>query len=225
MAAGRSVTVNVNTDCTRLLSKVKNMETRLAWAVVNAINEGATEIQKAERANARKKFTVRMPAFIDRQIAVIKPFASVNKRVAYAEVAIGQKDRLLLASFETGGTKEPRPGRETIAFPVIESPTRLTERSMVPKALYLMALKFKAARGGRMYIGKEIGMYAIKGVGVFIAGREGQPSTMIYSYRRSWTIPKILGWLRLAKNVGTLAMQRRLFKEVSVSWDRAGKPI
>ena len=65
--------------------RLRNGQRRLAYAVVNAINNTAKRIQEAERRRVEEEFTVRKRDFLRREAAKIKPFASVKQGRPYAE--------------------------------------------------------------------------------------------------------------------------------------------
>jgi len=233
VATRGTLVVNINTDCTVLLRRTKHYDKRLAYNVVAAINESALAVQAAERVNVRKKLHVRIGPFIDRMIAVVKPKASVLGKRAFAEVAIGQKERLILALTETGGRKDPKVGKN-VAIPYRTGPARRTLEESVPKALYMTALKFKKAKKGSALIGKRVGggkskgaaadtgFYIIPDVGVFLRTRKGQKSQLVYAFKERWKVPKALGWLLLAKKVAERSVQLALFREVSKTLRREG---
>ena len=131
-----------------LLSGLRNAEKRMAFAVVNALNRTAREIQAAERKKIEATLTVRKKEFILRQAAVIKPFASVKKGIMSATISVGAKPRLLLAAFEEGENREGQKalrslGESGVAVPVIGG-ARRTKRSIVPEELWISKLKLKA---------------------------------------------------------------------------------
>lgn len=91
---------------------LRNGNKKIAFAVVNALNETIKEVQKAQQAAVAEAFTVRMPAFIKREAGVIKGsgggsgFASVGQKRFSARIQIGQKKRLLLSGFESGRQRD-----------------------------------------------------------------------------------------------------------------------
>ena len=106
--------IDLQIDSAPLVLRLQNGQRRLAYAVVNAINNTAKRIQAAERRRVEQEFTVRKKEFIRREAAVIKPFASVKQGRPYAEIGVGQKPRLLLSAFERGAERKPfTPGRPT----------------------------------------------------------------------------------------------------------------
>ena len=77
--------INLRIDSTALVLRLQNGQRRLAYAVVNAINNTAKRIQEAERRRVEEEFTVRKAQFMRREAA--KPFASVRQGRAYAEMS------------------------------------------------------------------------------------------------------------------------------------------
>lgn len=90
--------IDLQIDSAPLVLRLQNGQRRLAYAVVNAINNTAKRIQAVERRRVEEEFTVRKKDFISRQAAVIKPFANVQQGRPYAEIGVGQKPRLLLST-------------------------------------------------------------------------------------------------------------------------------
>lgn len=136
-------TINVQVDDSELLSRMHNGEKRLAYAVVNAINNTAIRIQSDVQAGVEQRFLVRDPAFLLRQAAVIKPFASVGQGRPYAEISVGQKDRLLLSEFESGGERLAFVGQHP-AIPISGGPARPTFSGRVPPEFTFQGLRIVA---------------------------------------------------------------------------------
>jgi hypothetical protein len=123
------VKIDLQIDTAPLLLRLKNGEKRLAYAVVNAINSTAKRVQEAERERVLRAFVVRKRDFILREAAIIKPFASVKQGRPYAEISVGDKQRLLLRKFEQGAAREPfTPGAKSVAVPLLGRPARPRSR-------------------------------------------------------------------------------------------------
>lgn len=144
-------TVNVQVDNAQLLLRLRNGEKRLAYGVTNAINRTVRRIQAAERENAEQGFTIRRQQFVLQNIAVIKPFASATQGRPYAEIAVGQKPRLLLSIFERGGARPlGTPGAKSAAVPIIGGPARPTFASQVPADFTFKSLSIVKVREGQV---------------------------------------------------------------------------
>lgn len=92
-------------DILKLVDKTAKAQKNLAFSVVQGINATALKIQEAQRENLAKNFTLRTgntTQFMQRQVAIIRPFASVGRGRIYAEVAVGQRSKLLLGGYEDG---------------------------------------------------------------------------------------------------------------------------
>lgn len=115
------------------------------YAVQQALNATALDIQTAERARLGAEFTLRRKDFIERQGAKIKRFAT--KAVPSVEIGVDPKADFL-AKFETGGTKTPRAGSD-LAIPegVRRNKADIVTRGNRPRAL-LDRLGKKAGAGG-----------------------------------------------------------------------------
>lgn len=143
--------IRVSVEVAPLLLRLRNGEKRLAFATVNALNKTALRIQQAERDHLDRAFEVRRPEFLRRQVAVIKreSFASVRAGRAFVEIAVGQKPRLLLSSFEQGGERRPFKGKR-VAVPLTGSPARPSFASAVPTELRFRALRLVRVRAGEV---------------------------------------------------------------------------
>lgn len=142
--------INVDIDSAVLLKRLRNGEKRMAFAVVNALNNTAKKIQEAERQHARSTFHLRPtnpPNLIEKNVAIIKPFASVGRGVPYVEISVGQKKRLLLSQFERGGVRTPARGKAS-AVPIIGGPARPSFDNPVPAPFTFKGLKIVKKRGG-----------------------------------------------------------------------------
>src|SRR5690606_34935368 len=85
-----------------------------------------------------------------RQAAVIKPFASVKQNRAFAEIAVGQKPRLLLSAFERGAERKPfTPSARRVAEPVVGGPARPRFSAAVTPELRVGKLRFGRTETGR----------------------------------------------------------------------------
>lgn len=72
--------IDAKLDVAKLVDKTTKAQRNLAYSVVQGLNATARQIQDAQRAELRKTFTLRTEntqRFLTRQIAIIKPFASV----------------------------------------------------------------------------------------------------------------------------------------------------
>lgn len=130
--------IDFDMDSKELQERFELSEKNLAYATVNAINKTAMQVQAQAKDNLRRKFVLRSD-FLLSQAAIIKPFASVKKGVLSAEVAVGQKPRLLLADFEAGAQRVPFVGSR-VAVPITGSAARPSFQSKVPSDMRISAL-------------------------------------------------------------------------------------
>jgi hypothetical protein len=161
--------INFQIDSAQLVLRLQNGQRRLAYAVVNAINNTAKRIQNAERLRVEEEFTVRKKEFIRRQAAIIKPFASVRQARAFAEIAVGQKPRLLLSAFERGTERKPfTPAAQRVAEPVVGGPARPRFSQPVTPELRIGKLRFDRTKTGRRRAAvTRTKTYLVPKVGVF----------------------------------------------------------
>lgn len=120
--ARRDIEIKVNASAT--ISLLSYGGRQLDYATANIVNAAALAAQVALRKRVRAAVTVRKPAFIDRQIAVIKPFASASQSRYFAVVSVGVAQRLFLADLEAGGLRRPTTGAKAIAAPITGTPAR-----------------------------------------------------------------------------------------------------
>lgn len=216
--------INAPIDSTSLILRMKNGQKRLAYAAVNAINHTAKRIQKAERERVEREFTVRKSEFMRRQAAVIKPFASVKQGRAFAEIAVGQKPRLLLSQYERGAVREPvTPGASFVAEPVIGGPARPSFADPVPAELRMKRLRFDPMKSGkRRKAVTESKTYLIPGLGIF-QRRQGE-SRMVYIFTRGKRLKPRLRWQRTAQAVSDKWFREEFEREVvkAVAHSRGG---
>lgn len=162
--------IDVKIDNSELIRRLENGQRRLAYAVVNAINDTAKRIQRAEVQSLEKRFTVRSD-FVRRRVAVIKPFANVRQGRAYAEIAVSAEKapRLLLSAFERGSERKPfTSGARHVAEPVIGGPARPRFSQIVPPGLRVSKLRFDRTKTGRRRAGvTRTKTYLVPQVGIF----------------------------------------------------------
>lgn len=198
--------VDLAVDVSRLQERFgsgSRADRRVAFAVVNAINETAKTAQRAVQLHVQDEFTIRQP-FVLRQAAIIKPFANVRKGIPYAEISVGRRRRLLLSQFEEGGLREPFKGKESVAVPVEARPSKTAS---VSEELHVQRLGIKRKRGkdGRVTFEGERGTYLIPRKGIFQRITAGL-SRVLYVLARPFRLEKKLGFV---ETVSTVA--RRVF--------------
>ncbi len=161
--------IDLKIDSAPLVLRLQNGQRRLAYAVVNAINSTAKRIQETERRRVEQEFTVRRHEFIRREAAIIKPFANVRQGRPYAEIAVGQKPRLLLSAFERGAERKPfTPTATRVAEPVVGGPARPQFSAQVTPELRVQRLRFDRTKTGRCRAGvTKTNTYLVPKVGIF----------------------------------------------------------
>lgn len=197
--------IDAKVDVKGLVDKTLKAQKNLAYSVVQGINATAKQIQTAERASLMKKFTVRTAntkTFLERQAAVIKPFASVGQGRLFAEVSVGQRPKLLLSSYEEGAQRKPFKGK-VIAQPVTGNSARKSFKDPVSQQFTFkaMALKAKTVNGHKEYVGRN-GTFTVPGVGVFRRFGSGKAGAeLLYHYASSQKLPRKLGWRQAAQAI------------------------
>jgi hypothetical protein len=134
-------------DVRQLQRKLDGLSARnIRYATANAVNATAKRVQQEARRNVAEFFTLRDSTrqFMEKQAAVIKPFAKPTDPNPFADVAVGQAKRLLLSEFEEGAPRKPfTPGAKSVAVPITGSAARPTFAARVPAALQLKNLRLK----------------------------------------------------------------------------------
>jgi hypothetical protein len=143
--------LDVRVDASSAIALLTLGKKRLDYASVNAVNSTAKRVQAAEKEQVGRAFTLRdKRSFIERQAAIIKPFASVPANRYFAQISVGQKPGLLLSSFEAGGARprtSPLPSKG-VAVPVTGGPARPSRTSPVPSSFRLANLRIIRVQGG-----------------------------------------------------------------------------
>lgn len=171
--------IDLQVDDTDLLLKLRNGERRLAYAVVNAINVTAKEVQKAEFEHVRREFVVRKAKFFFGSesrpggvAARITTFASVGRSRPFAEITGGRTSkggdqaaerRLLLTTFEEGGRRRPfTRGAKSVAVPLTGRPARPGFNRGVDPRFTFAGMRLQAFRGKKRVRlprrGKKVGV-------------------------------------------------------------------
>lgn len=160
--------IDLDIDSKELILRLENGQRRLAYAVVNAINNTAKRVQAAEHEHVRSKFEIRQEKFFfgspERPGGVaarISPFANVRRAIPYAEVAIQAPagrgawgKRTFLSIFETGGLRPKSRQAKRIAVPITGGPARPTFASTIPPEWTWGGMHFVAYRGGKKVVRK-----------------------------------------------------------------------
>lgn len=224
-------TLNVKVDQALLLQRLEKGHKRFGYAVANALNDTAREIQTRVQRHVREEFTLR-PAtekFVLRQAAIIKPFANPREGRPYVELSVGTPKRLLLSDYEEGGERLPFKGSTYVAMPVIGGPARPTFASPVPAEwrVQKLGLRLRPRREGAKVRKTESrvavrfglhGTYQIPRVGIFqhTPGSKrrfglGRP---VYYFLRHEELPDRLDFREIATATTREVFDRELASQV-----------
>ena len=208
------MTIDLKIETTQLILRLGNGERRLAYAVVNAINNTAKRIQVAERRRVEEEFTVRKHEFIRREAAVIKPFASVRQGRAFAEISVGQKPRLLLSAFERGAEREP-------FTPVIGGPARPQFAGPVTPEFRMGKLRFDRTKTGRRRVGvTRTSTYLVPAVGIF--QRVSKETTrLVYFFSKGKKLKPRLHFVETAEKEADKWFREEMEREVITAIERS----
>ncbi len=207
--------IDLQIDSVALVLRLQNGQRRLAYAVVNAINNTAKRIQDVERQRVEAEFTIRKKDFIRREGAIITPFANGREARPYAEVAVGQKPRLLLSAFERGFEREPfTPGAQRVAEPVVGGPARPEFPEQVAPDLLMRKLRFDRTKRGRRRAGvTKTKTYLVPEVGIF--QRVSKEATrIVYFFSRGKKIKPRLEFVVTAEKEGKKWFAEEMEREV-----------
>jgi len=207
--------IDLKIDSAPLVLRLRNGQRRLAYAVVNAINNTAKRIQEAERRRVEDEFTVRKKDFIRREAAIIKPFANVRQGRPYAEISVGQKPRLLLSAFERGGERKPfTPTATRVAEPVVGGPARPQFSAQVTPELRVQRLRFDRTKTGRRRAAvTRTRIYLVPKVGIF--QRIGKEATRaVYFFTRGKKLAPRLRFVETAEKEADKWFAEEMEREV-----------
>lgn len=204
------ITANINV--LGLIAQTAQAKKHLVFSVEQGINATALQIQEAERAELRARFTLRVGGqkldYLNKQAAIIKPFASVKRGTMYAEIALGGKKKgILLGGYETGEERRPFKGK-MVAQPVVGGPARPNFANPVAQQFTFQGMKLKAtkAKGKNAQPGDDLKgknrTFTIPGLGVFARIGSGRRDLkMVYHYAKHQKLPAKLGWMKTAQDV------------------------
>ena len=204
--------INTTIDFSGLNKRIDNWQKKLAYAVSDGINETSKLIQKVERERASRTLNVRQQQFINRQIAIIKPFASPKKGVMYSELSVGQRTGLLLGKLEDGGYKTPLRGR-SVAVPRTGGAARRTMRQPIDPGLTWKAMNMQkhTTKTGKTQWKGNNRTFIIGRSGVFQrVGSDKNDINLIYSFEENPHLRGILGFRRTANGVGNEWLDRNI---------------
>jgi hypothetical protein len=205
--------IGVNFDPSQLIAKTAREERRLAFNCAEALNKTALAGQAAIRAHMLTIFHTRTTTKRNRKwlLEQVKlKFASAKKGLAFAELYLETRQRLLLAAFETGETRQPFVGKN-VAVPHAEvARAGGSIAGEVVPALTFKGMKLKehtTATGKRQFKGaaRTFGIQQSKQAplgGVFQRVGPGRGDIrLVYSFKRAFQLRKVLGFVPTAVRI------------------------
>lgn len=220
--------IRLQIDVSVLEDRFRSPEKKIAYAVANAINKTAKLAQRAIQLHAGDIFKIRRPDFIKRQVAILKPFASASQGRPFAEIAVGQKPRLLLPMFEQGGSRSGFVGKN-VAVPFIGG-ARLSPESQVPESLTVKGLKIRAFSGGKRLTKRTrpgaagakqykglLGSYLVPEVGIFQRIGRAIRGKILYAFARQVRIPAGLDFVDTVQGIADRNFAKFLREEISAA--------
>lgn len=216
--------INFRVDQAQLIERLHKGQRRLAYAVVNAVNNTSKRIQTQARERVQQRFEVRKKTLMYRQAAIIKPFANVRQRRAHADIAVGQKPRLLLSRFERGGEREPfTPGAERVAVPVVGGPARPRFSDPVPPEFRMRRLKFGRTKRGKHRAGvRKTRTYLVPSTGIFQrVGPNRRDTRLVYYFAKVQTLEDRLEFVKSAQELAAVWFPEEMEREAVNAIGRA----
>jgi hypothetical protein len=137
-AVQEEIMIKIDIDIRGLDARSLLESKRLAYATTTAINRTMLEIQREERAELDRRFTIRKNAFVYGLIKIFvfaKVFKGIGPQQVYGEMGIDHKSRTLLDQFVEGGIKEP--AGKSLGVPITGSAARPSFSDPVTAALQL----------------------------------------------------------------------------------------
>jgi hypothetical protein len=192
---------------------------RLAYSTATAINRTMQEIQREERAELDRRFTIRKNSFMYNLIKIFvfaRVYKGIGPQQVYGEIGIDHKARTLLDQFVEGGFKEPTAGK-TVGVPVTGSAARpsfsdpvaaafqLSRIHLQPKVLKDGTVQLVTAQGGGMFTQPTV-MHGTTPRGLFT--RVGGMIRAMYLFLQRPALKKRYDFVGIAE---------RVFNE---TWDR-----
>lgn len=225
--------IRLQIDVSVLEDRFRNPEKKIAFAVANAINATAKLAQRALQLHAGDIFNIRRAEFIKRQVAILKPFASASQGRPFAEIAVGQKSRLLLPMFEKGGSRTGFVGRN-VAVPFIGG-ARPSAEAQVPEALTVKALKIRAFAGGKKLTKRTreeatgakqfrglLGSYLVPEVGIFQRIGRAIRGKILYAFAPRVRIPQGLDFVDTVQGVADRNFAKHLREQIVAAVEYRG---
>jgi hypothetical protein len=188
------ISIDIEMRGSSIIESLLVSEKQMRYAVASSINATMKIIQQRQRQQVRKDLTVRKAKFIDRQIAIIKPFARSRVGNLWAMISIGRKPRLQLSGFQEGGVQEPTLGRN-IAVPVTGG-ARPTKLQSVPRQFFITRMGLHRVVSnvrGKTSVG---GVFVIRDRGIFL--RQGDEIKILYAFLTSERIERRLHFYEVA---------------------------
>lgn len=194
--------LKIDTDIRALGLRLKQEPVRVGKALVRALNNTAVEIQRQERINLDRAYTLRKAGFMYRLIKV--RFANTKDGRPYAEVYVDDtKKNVLLSLFEEGGEKRSEHGAN-VAVPITGEAARPSFESSVPTSLYISRLGLRQGRNGQLQGRQKTFVLRqtakLKDGGVFIR-TSADDVRLLYKFERAPRLRATLHFMRTALRV------------------------
>lgn len=171
---------------------------KIDQAGAKALSQTVLQVQKAERIELHKRFTIRRSTFMDRRIKVMK-FAKPNSLTAI----IGIDDKvqgsaLILGMFEDGGQKQPMQGNR-VAVPITGTKARRAFKNRV-NAYRMDKLGLKK-KGGQVQGAKRTFIVPTKKGDFALMQRDNKGITPLYIFRKNVKVRARLPFTRIATDL------------------------
>jgi hypothetical protein len=193
--------LSVDVDISKAVQVATTVLKKIPYATNTALTAVGKEIVEAERVDLTARFQVRKQ-FILNRVRILQYSRANNLTMIVGIDANVQGGKLLLPSFEEGGTKTPTVGPE-LAVPITGAAARPSFGQNIPRSLLYKVLQIErtTTTGAIRFKGKRR-TFVIEGVGVFQrTGPKPSDVSLLYKFERSSPLRQRMRFRELAKEV------------------------
>ncbi len=201
------LSIKLNAD--RAIAGLTDLQQRqIPFAMANAINRTAEEVQQAERDHISKAFTIRRPFVLSNVRIARSDFATKTRMQA----TIAIPDDSVLTKFEGGGIKSPRAGGRAIAVPidVKRNKSDIITNANRPRAFAFVRARSSIKTRNAVYMGKgrtfmiqlaDGSGWILKRTGRGKKGALFEGTSVLYVLRPQVRIPNLLDYYTIGETV------------------------
>lgn len=194
--------LGVDVDISKAVQVATTVLKKIPYATNSALTAVAKEIVEREREDLKARFQVRKQ-FILNRVRILQYSRANNLTMIIGIDANVQGGRLLLPSFEEGGTKTPAGGPE-LAVPITGAAARPSFGQNIPRSLLYKVLQIerKTTNSGAIQFKGKKRTFVIVGVGVFQrTGSKREDIQLLYKFEQSSPLSRRMRFRQLAIDV------------------------